>query len=214
MAKGRYSHYAVRVGKVTRVFTSWEGAQYKGFHSLEDALAYMQIGKPGKGKVLATQPCSAYQDGSVLIGTSAGGGFVIVEDMEFYLLRTCHKLEAGCPIFERKVFFDMYGQKLYAFSAALRCKENGINMATESCFWLKESKSREEVSFKLLDSLLKQTGKEGCDFNYRRNYMATMPNEALMVREDAAIGQRLREVERHCEMLKKVIKNCHKQLGR
>ncbi|MED6149948.1 hypothetical protein PIB30_067503 [Stylosanthes scabra] len=136
-----------------------------------------------------------------------GGRFLIIEDMEFYLLRACHKLEASCPILERKVFFDMYVQKLFAFSTALRCEEKGINLAEERCFWPEESKSRDEAAFKLLDSLLKQTGNEVCDFSYRRNCVAKLQADEQRGNEDSEIRQRLREVERHCEVLKKEIEN-------
>ncbi|MED6130961.1 hypothetical protein PIB30_005615 [Stylosanthes scabra] len=171
MEEGKYSHYAVREGRVKGVYTSWEdcaaqvlgykGAQFKGFKKLEEALAYMNKRSDGKGKgksvtatstaaeqlhphmaklgmgtlrTLATQGGSSSGDGSVPTGTfedvdyvpeTQGGGFLIMEDMEFYLLRACHKLECGLPKIDRKVLYDNCGEKLFAFRAGLHCEEKG-----------------------------------------------------------------------------------------
>ncbi|MED6157456.1 hypothetical protein PIB30_023187 [Stylosanthes scabra] len=134
MNAGKYSHYAVKAGRVKGVYTSWKdcaeqvlgysGAQFKGFKNLEDALAYMNKGSDGNGKgkgktvsplltageklqpqmakldvgscrSLATQPGSSTRHGSVQMCSSQewefvpetqGRGFLIAEEMEFYLL--------------------------------------------------------------------------------------------------------------------------------
>ncbi|MED6134539.1 hypothetical protein PIB30_037838 [Stylosanthes scabra] len=62
---GKYSHYAVRVGRQTGTFSTWDeaavhvlgnqGAQFKGFKSLEEAVEYMNRPSSGKMKGVATQ---------------------------------------------------------------------------------------------------------------------------------------------------------------
>ncbi|MED6107195.1 hypothetical protein PIB30_011765 [Stylosanthes scabra] len=172
MEEGKYSHYAVKVGRVASVYTSWgdcaphvlgfPGAQFKGFKSLEEAMKYMQAGSHGKGKMVGStskvmeklslqmstlrvgtsgmsprQPFQGMSNESVPMGClgdeefvprTQGGGFLIVENMEIYLLRACRKLEAGGPSFQRRVFYDTEGLKHYAFKAALRCEQKGIDV--------------------------------------------------------------------------------------
>ncbi|MED6155922.1 hypothetical protein PIB30_009984 [Stylosanthes scabra] len=206
MGDGKYSHYAVRVGKVKGVYTSWEecapqvlgvsGEQFKGFKSLEEALEYMQRGETGKGKMTIvtptgaektsplkaklaespaqrapTQPSSSVYSGGSQFGTDTGGGFAIVEDMEMYLWRACRKLAVGPPVFDRKVAYDVNGNLMFGFSAELRSVEKGIEVGAEGCFHPDELMAREDAAFKLLDSLLRKTGQEMCDFNFRRNFL-------------------------------------------
>ncbi|MED6204235.1 hypothetical protein PIB30_007347 [Stylosanthes scabra] len=98
--EGKYSHYAVRVGRVPGIYTSWEEAEpqvtgfpfakFKGFKSLGEALKYMQHGKEKKEKgplrnvdsltpqmrnmgVGSSQGGSSWHDGSSQGGSSPGG---------------------------------------------------------------------------------------------------------------------------------------------
>ncbi|MED6209012.1 hypothetical protein PIB30_050486 [Stylosanthes scabra] len=162
MDGGKYSHYAVRVGRVPGIYRTWEeadehvlgfsGAQFKGFKSLQEAITYMK--KETKEKRTMKQTLeqltpqmhnlgvgSSQQSftesgvvGSVSMATvrstdvqfvpeTQGGGFLIVEVMELYLLRACMKLEVGSPTLERRLHYSHYGGTLFSFSAALRCEE-------------------------------------------------------------------------------------------
>ncbi|MED6123213.1 hypothetical protein PIB30_047038 [Stylosanthes scabra] len=189
MEEGKYSHYAVRVGRVNGIYTSWGDcapnvlgfprAQFKGFKSLEEALKYMQKGKEAKGKMVGSSS-SGMENLSRQMSTlheeyvpqTQGGGFLIVEDMELYLLRACRTLEAGFPCFERRVFYDSEGLRHYAFKAALQCELKRIDMQADNFFCPDEGRAREDAAYKLLDKLLIQTGYSICDFNYRRLCLA------------------------------------------
>ncbi|MED6225075.1 hypothetical protein PIB30_090269 [Stylosanthes scabra] len=133
--------------------------------------------------------------------------------MELYLLRACHKLQAGCPIFDRKIFYDKDGLKLYAFTAALRCDHLGINVEVESIFSPKEARSRNDAAYKMLDKLLKQTGNSICDFNYRRLCLAQQQLEEQEGNQDSTMVRRLREVECDLKLLNKEIEIYKKHLG-
>ncbi|MED6122207.1 hypothetical protein PIB30_037639 [Stylosanthes scabra] len=142
------------------------GAQFKGFKSLEDALAYMNKVPKGKGKEGSMSP-NVHS-----VPETQRGRFLIVEDMKLYLLRTCVKLQIGSPIFDRSVFYDNQGLRMFAFTPAIRCDEKGINLEVESCFSPYEGKSRDDAAYQLLDKLLRQAGHSVCDFNYMRLYLA------------------------------------------
>ncbi|MED6132403.1 hypothetical protein PIB30_018603 [Stylosanthes scabra] len=239
MEEGKYSHYVVHVGKVTGIYTSWaecapnvlgySRAQFKGFNSLDEAIAYMERGTNGKGKkvgstskgfeklspqmamlgmgtsrMLPTQPESTEVYGSVPIWSSAetqGGDFLIVEDMEFYLLR------------DRKVFYDKDGLKPYAFTAVLRCDHLGINVEVDSNFSPDEARSRDDTAYKLLDHLLKHTGNSIYDFNYRQLCLAQQQLEEHECNQDSTLLRRLREAERHVKLLKDELGVYKKHLG-
>ncbi|MED6144576.1 hypothetical protein PIB30_016848 [Stylosanthes scabra] len=138
-----------------------------------------QMAKLGVGscRSSAIQPGSSAPHGSVQMCSSQdwdfvpetqGTGLLIVEEMEFYLLRACHKLQCGLPYMETRVVFDNYGQKLFAFKAGLHCDEKEIEVYAESCYCPDEARAREDVAFKILDKLLIQTGHSIRDFNYRK----------------------------------------------
>ncbi|MED6160532.1 Ribonuclease H1 [Stylosanthes scabra] len=257
MTEGKYSHYAVRVGNVRGVYTSWEecvpyvlgvsGAQFKGFKSLEEALVYMHGGSAAKGKnivstptmkeklspakakvgepsskMLATQPEASFDGGSVDSGTYAesqyvdetqGGGFVIVEDMELYLWRACRKLGLGCPVFDKKLFYDVSGQLMFGFSTAVRCEEKGLAIESDGSFMADEFMAREDDAFKLLDELLKRKGAEVCDFNFRRNCALRVEGREDRESRESMLQQRRLDVERDCARLRHEIETYQKHLG-
>ncbi|MED6157457.1 hypothetical protein PIB30_023188 [Stylosanthes scabra] len=93
---------------------------------------------------------------------------------------------------ERRVVFNNYGQKLFAFKARLCCDEKEIEVYAESCYCPDEARAREDVAFKILDKLLIQTGHSICDFNYRKLCVAQQRIDEL---------ERLLEAESKCERL-------------
>ncbi|MED6168086.1 hypothetical protein PIB30_008742 [Stylosanthes scabra] len=214
------------------------GAQFKGFKSLEEALVYMhgrsaakeknivstptmkeklspakvKVGEPSS-KMLSTQPEASFDGGSVDSGTYAGGGFVIVEDMELYLWKACHKLGLGCPVFDRKLFYDVSGQLMFAFLAAVRCEEKGLAVESDGSFMADEFMAREDAAFKLLDGLLKRTGTEVCDFNFRRNCVLRVEGREDRESRESMLQQRLLDVERDCARLRHEIEMYQKHLG-
>ncbi|MED6131026.1 hypothetical protein PIB30_006354 [Stylosanthes scabra] len=105
--------------------------------------------------MVGTQPSMSFDGTAVEFGSSQGGGFVIGEDMEHYLWRPCRNLGLGCPVFERKVFYDVNGNIMFGFSTKLRCEDKGVEVDFDGCFLTDEFMAREDAAFKLLGRLLR-----------------------------------------------------------
>ncbi|MED6116737.1 hypothetical protein PIB30_102968 [Stylosanthes scabra] len=239
MAFGKYSHYAVRVGKVPGVYTSWDEceaqvlgvpkAKYKGFNSLQDALAFVNGGAETQKKKapslsldslspkMANLGVGSSHMGATQIGmtwmVAFKSGFDRGEEMELYLVRACVKLHVGSPIFERREFYSEYGQRMYYFSAKLSCEEKGLMLEVQGCCCHDEGRAREDAAFNLLDKLLTQTGNSIMDFNYRRLCAVNQQIAEMQNLQEGRMGQRLREVERDCEALRKQLEIYQTSLG-
>ncbi|MED6207709.1 hypothetical protein PIB30_038175 [Stylosanthes scabra] len=247
MESGKYSHYAVRVGKVPGVYTSWEEcekqvigfsrAKYRGFHNLSDAMAYVRGGSDMEKKksplksmdslspIMAKLGVGLSQTGPTQMGMTGtttygyggdagdvdfvpetqGGGFLIAEEMELYLLRACLMLKLGSPRFEGKEFYSEYGQRMYYFSAKLTCEGKGLFLEVHGCFCQDEERAREDAAYNLLDKLLTTTGHSIIDFNYRRLCTAKQQIEEMQNMQESVMWQRLREAERERDALKKQV---------
>ncbi|MED6195586.1 hypothetical protein PIB30_039281 [Stylosanthes scabra] len=189
-------------------------AKFKGFKNLAEAVAYMQQGKDRKQKgplrnveTLTPQMrklgVGLSQAGLTQIGASGSGpsmpvgsaeseyvpetrlgGFLIVEEMELYLVRACMKLSMGCPILDGRAFYDQYGAKMFCFTGAFRCEEKGVYFEVEGCVCADQIRAREDAAYKLLDRLLTHTGHTILDFNYRRLCASQQQVEELRVVQD------------------------------
>ncbi|MED6226308.1 hypothetical protein PIB30_102310 [Stylosanthes scabra] len=216
--EGKYSHYAVRAGKVPSIYTSWEEdeLQVLGF-SLDKFKGFLKI---------SSRPCTPNAEtgywvaggGLTLIGLSGSGNvdyvpetqlgdFLIAEDIKLSLVRACMKLSMGCPMFEGKEFYLQYGVRMFYFSAALRCKERGVNLEVEGCVCAAQSRAREDAAHKLLDMLWRHTGNSIMDFNYRRFCAAQQHVQELQEVHDREVVESVRELEAQCGALWKEIEN-------
>ncbi|MED6112804.1 hypothetical protein PIB30_064993 [Stylosanthes scabra] len=241
----RYSHYAVRVGKVPGIYSSWEecaphvlghsGAQYRGFKSLGNALDYMNrvhekkknMWSPQGGEKMARSVVNAgvgspkFSPASSVLdpvrwsfrAEAQGGGFLMVEDMEVYLMRACVKLVMGCPVFEPRWFISPQGERMVGYSASLRCEEKGVYLQVESSYCGDDGHARQEAAYLLLDQLLRRIGYTICDFNYRRLCEAEEQIRQSHGPEDVRVAQRLLELEAKCKKLSTEVENYHKHLG-
>ncbi|MED6203629.1 hypothetical protein PIB30_001327 [Stylosanthes scabra] len=117
-----------------------------------------------------------------------GGGFLIVEEMELYLLRVYMKLQLSCE--EKGLVLEVYGSA---------CDDEGS--------------AREDAAYKLLDRLLLQTGNSIMDFNYRRLCAAKQQMEAMQNMQGSNIGQRLYEAERDRDAYKEQVEIFRKYLA-
>ncbi|MED6110130.1 hypothetical protein PIB30_040103 [Stylosanthes scabra] len=80
----KYSHYAVRVGRIPGIYTTWvdcdeqvhgyPSAQFKGFKRLEDAVEYMQKGPDGRRRQASMKSVEnlAPQLSKLRVGSSSG----------------------------------------------------------------------------------------------------------------------------------------------
>ncbi|MED6117376.1 hypothetical protein PIB30_109453 [Stylosanthes scabra] len=142
-----------------------------------------------------------------------GGGLVIEEDMEFYLLRVCTKLQLGSPRFERSVYYSQEGEPHYKFLVSLVCEEADISLKTSGCFSAAEGHARDDAAYTLLDMLLMKTGHSICDFNYRRVCVLQQQLEELQGSQGNQLARRLREKEAECARLNEEIEKFCKYLN-
>ncbi|MED6205860.1 hypothetical protein PIB30_021652 [Stylosanthes scabra] len=255
MESGKYSHYAVRIGKVPGVYTSWEDcephvigyprAKYKGFHNLSDAIAFVR-GRPvtekkkspmkstdllspkmaklgvGSSQMGPTQTgltgTNLYVNGDdagdvEFVPETQGGGYLIVEEMELYLLRACMKLQVGSPQLERREFYSEYGQRMFYFKGKLNCEGKGLVLEIDGCACHDEGRAREDAAYNLLDRLLIATGNSIMDFNYRRLCIAKQQIEAMQNLPESNVALRLYEAERERDAYKEQVKIFQKYLA-
>ncbi|MED6169798.1 hypothetical protein PIB30_024611 [Stylosanthes scabra] len=111
---------------------------------------------------------SSGSTGDAYVSQTQGGGFLMVEDMEVYLMRACVNLVMGCPVFEPRWFISPQGERMVGYDALLRCEEKGVYLQVESSYCGDDGRARQEAAYLLLDQLLRRTGYSICDFNYRR----------------------------------------------
>ncbi|MED6115668.1 hypothetical protein PIB30_092897 [Stylosanthes scabra] len=225
MASGKYSHYAVRVGKVPSVYTSWDEceaqvsgvpkAKYKGFNSLQDALAFVNGGaetQKKKAPLLSLDSLSPkmanFGVGSSHMGATQMGmtGMVAFKsgfdrgDVD-YVSKT------------QEEAFSLRRRWSYTWYERLRCEEKGLMLEVQGYCCHDEGRAREDAAFNLLDKLLTQTGNSIMDFNYRRLCAANQQIEEMQNLQEGRMGQRLREVERDCEALRKQLEIYQTSLG-
>ncbi|MED6180658.1 hypothetical protein PIB30_012256 [Stylosanthes scabra] len=152
------------------------------------------------------------RDGEYVLETQ-GGGFVIMEEMELYLLCVCMKLNFGWPTFEPLLFTSTSGGMLFSFKAALRCDEKGINVEVDGGICSDQSRAREDAAFNLLDNLLTMTGNSILDFNYRKVRALQQRVEELEQERAENPPARVVALERRCKALKDEIETYQKHLG-
>ncbi|MED6150632.1 hypothetical protein PIB30_074265, partial [Stylosanthes scabra] len=120
------------------------------------------------GSRSSTVVFSSGSTGDGYVSETQGGGFLMVEDMEVYLMRACVKLGMGCPIFEPRWFISPQGERMVGYGASIRCEEKGVYLQVESSYCGSDGRARQDAAYLLLDQLLRRTGYTICDFNYRR----------------------------------------------
>ncbi|MED6136757.1 hypothetical protein PIB30_058823 [Stylosanthes scabra] len=224
MEGGKYTHYAVRVGRILGIYEMWEEAeqqvkrfsmaQFKGFKSLDEAVAYMQKGADQKLKGPVQNTGVQLTPQMQRLGVGSSSNF----RQSVYRAETTHstKLVAqtrtmsrqrkmGCPMFEPKVFYSQVGEKLFAFTAELRCQEKGLNLEVEGFACPDERRAREDVTYNLLDNLLRHTSNSILDFNYRRLCVAQQRGEKLEQSQVGVFMGRVHDLEGQCEALRKQI---------
>ncbi|MED6119694.1 hypothetical protein PIB30_013810 [Stylosanthes scabra] len=154
MSRSKYTHYAVRVGRVTGIYRTRGKSVVQGVELLSPEF-YSKIGGGSSGGHAYQIPdfstqfassCSHGASGQNLKGKKAveteaepklrrgeRGGLIIEEEMELYLLRVCAKLYFGSPKFQSS----------------------------------NEDYARDDAAYTLLEILLRRTGYSICDYNYR-----------------------------------------------
>lgn len=124
-------YYAVRKGKTTGIFESWNeckesvsgysGAEYKGFLSVDDALAYLDGRKKESIDRVRDDAAVAYVDGSydAKTGLFSFGAVIFFEDKETNMSRAFEDAELSLM---RNVAGEIKG----AVAAMEYCIQNGI----------------------------------------------------------------------------------------
>ncbi|MED6203935.1 hypothetical protein PIB30_004065 [Stylosanthes scabra] len=240
MEVGRFTHYAVRVGRVPGIYYTWPEAEEQpgGGHWVHEC------GKGKKKQPMSSQRVdrltphmqnlgvgSSQQNltqsqllGSVFSIPGGGreadyvpetqrGGFVIMEEMELYMLCVCMKMGFGCPNFEPRLISSTYGGAMFSFKAAIRCDEKGINVEVEGGICGDQARAREDAAYNLLDNLLSQTGYSILDFNFRKVCALRQRIEELEQQQAENTDVRVVELESGCAALKTEIETYQKHLG-
>ena len=124
-------YYAVRKGKTTGIFESWDecresvsgfsGAEYKGFLSVDDALAYLDGREKESIDRVRDDAAVAYVDGSydAKTGLFSFGAVIFFEDKETNMSRAFEDAELSLM---RNVAGEIKG----AVAAMEYCIQNGI----------------------------------------------------------------------------------------
>ncbi|MED6131447.1 hypothetical protein PIB30_009928 [Stylosanthes scabra] len=195
----KYSHYAVRVGRETGIYSTWDEAaihvlgfpraQFKGFKSLEEALEYMKEPPSQKMKGPYSENLERLTPGmqKLVMGLSQAGvthgGLVGSSSMH----------ASGSSDVE--FVPEMQHGGFLIVEASLRLEEMGIDLEVDGCFSLDKNKVREDAAYNMLQQLLMVTGKAIMDFNYRRACAAEHNLEELEQGTVAELRSRVADLE-------------------
>ncbi|QHO23135.1 hypothetical protein HN51_046910 [Arachis hypogaea] len=136
--------------------------------SLSKYFNSMHVGPTlGESSQKAFVPCSQIPQGPNIVPETSLTQFVLVEDIEVYLIRVCCQLRLDYPAFNRREFFSDSGELLHGYWVTLQSQQRDVNWIVEGGFSSDEQTARQDTSFKMLGKVLSLVGKEIHDYNYR-----------------------------------------------
>ncbi|KAL4305995.1 hypothetical protein HN51_039947 [Arachis hypogaea] len=156
----------------------------------------------GKSSQKAFVPCSQTPLGPNIVPETCSNQFVLVEDMEVYLIRVCCQLKLDYPVFNRREFFSGSGELLHGYWVTLLSQQHDINWIVEGGFSPDEGNARQDASFKMLGKVLSLVGKEIHDYNYRIVAGLRVRAKELEQQLSKPAYQRIRNLEQANQKLK------------
>ncbi|KAL4305994.1 hypothetical protein HN51_039946 [Arachis hypogaea] len=167
----------------------------------------MQVGPAlGESSQMALIPCSQTPLGPNIVPETCSNKFVLVEDMEVYLIRVCCQLKLDYPVFNRQEFFFDSGELLHGYWVTLQSQQRDINWIVEGRFSPDEGNARQDASFKMLGKVLSLVGKEIHNYNYRIVVGLRVRVEELEQQLSKPAYQRIRGLEQENQKLKSDLK--------
>ncbi|MED6111867.1 hypothetical protein PIB30_056306 [Stylosanthes scabra] len=235
----KFTHYAVRIGRVPGIYTDWDEAEeqvlgfprakFKGFHSLEEEVTYMQEAKSRKLKgtqtskvewlapemqkmgVGSSQATYTHDEGSADVLSQSSGSVGGTGDSGGGICDL--RGDGDVPSSDGRSFYSQFGGMMFSFRAELRCDEKGVMLQVDGCACSDEGRAREDAAYTLLEKLLIVTGHRIMDFNYRKMCAFQRRLQEEEQGEQGHLRERVAELERDCAALLEELDTYKKHLG-
>ncbi|QHO20622.1 Ribonuclease HI [Arachis hypogaea] len=148
--------------------------------------------------------------GKALTGDTWGADFVITEDMEVYLIRVCSQLRLDYPVFTRRESYTQNGAQLHGFWVVLQSAQHGVNWVVDGLFSEDEAEARQDATFQMLEKVLTMTGREICDYNFRKVAALQRRVEDLERQVSTPPYHQIRELQNENQMMRNELEMFHK----
>ncbi|RYR59300.1 hypothetical protein Ahy_A05g025166 [Arachis hypogaea] len=196
MELGRYHFYAVRRGRIPGIYMTWadckrqvngfKDCEFKGFADADEAESWLRSG----GVLLAPppppppEPLSPPSPSPPRLGL-LGSSVIVrwVKEIHWGLISLSPKTWK-CILFEFVPSYVLITRSLLGMSPTLKMVSiymvfglcfslrNMVSTGVNGCFSKDEAEARQDAAFQMLENILTMTGREICDYNFRKSFAA------------------------------------------